>query len=121
MLRWISTYVRGRTSSVTYQGVVSPPRIIHAGNAQGSVLSPDFFNFYTSDYVSSAALSEEYADDNHQGETDVDIDAAAARLSVAVSEYDDWARSKNLKLAPAKSTTTLFTPDTHQSRYHPLW
>ena len=30
-----------------------------------------------------------------------------------------WTGRKELSIAPQKSSVTLFTPDTHQSRYHP--
>ena len=82
-------------------------------------MSPDLFSFFVVDQPTSAELHEVYADESHDAEADVNIDAAAGRLSAAVTEFDQWAKSKDLELAPEKSTVTLLTPDTHQSNYHP--
>ena len=60
-----------------------------------------------------------FADDTHDAELDVDVDAAAGRLTDALVEFEDWAKDKKLKIAPSKSTVTLFTPDKHQSNLHP--
>ena len=49
-IRWLSTYLRGRTAAVTYLNTTSKQRIIRTGVPQGSVLSPLLFNFYVSDF-----------------------------------------------------------------------
>ena len=117
--RWLATFLRGRTSAVSYHGVLSPPRAVVLGVPQGGVLSPDLFNFYIADQPASASLHVGYADDSHDGEPAVDVSAAADRLTRAMGDLDNWVESKDLALAPDKSTVTLFTPDTHQSHHHP--
>ena len=107
VMHFLATFVRGRTSSVSYQGVVSPPRIVRQGVAQGARMSPDLFNFYVEDQSAAADLHEGYADDTHDGESDVNAGAAATRLSGAMSEFSDWAKSK----------LSLLRRPSQQSRY----
>ena len=52
-------------------------------------------------------------------ETSPDLRTLEERLSEDLRQISQWADLKKLKIAPAKSQVTLFTPDTHQSRYHP--
>ncbi|XP_018013347.1 uncharacterized protein LOC108670388 [Hyalella azteca] len=47
------------------------------------------------------------------------LDAAEADLSELLRGVSDWSTAKKLAGAPGKSSVTLFTPDTHQSRLHP--
>ena len=51
--------------------------------------------------------------------TDSDVEQLGLQLTSALAKVDDWASKNKLILAPAKSSVTLFTPDSHQSRYHP--
>ena len=108
LLRWLATFLRGRTSSVSYHGYVSPPRRVHLGVPQGGVLSPDLYAFFVVDQPSLAELHEVYADDSHDAISAVNIDDAAGRLSTALSAFDNWASDKKLAIAPAKSTVNIY-------------
>ena len=105
--------------SISYHGVLSPPRAVVLGVPQGGVLSPDLFNFFIADQPAAANLHIGFADDSYDAETSVNISEAADHLSSAMSDLDRWVESKGLALAPEKSTVSLFTPDTHQSHHHP--
>ncbi|XP_047740954.1 zinc finger protein-like [Hyalella azteca] len=48
-----------------------------------------------------------------------ELDVAEADLSELLQGVSDWSTTKKLAVAPGKSSVTLFTPDTHQSRLHP--
>jgi hypothetical protein len=50
IVRWLATYLRGRTAVCISQGVVSKPRRCHSGVPQGSVISPQLFNFFVHDF-----------------------------------------------------------------------
>jgi hypothetical protein len=93
--------------------------MIHEGVPQGSVISPILFNFFVSDCPSDIQLLTSYADYFTAASSDSSVPAAAARISNYLSEVHDWATSKDLAIAPAKSQATLFTSDTHQSRTNP--
>jgi retron-type reverse transcriptase len=63
LVRWLSTYFRGRYAASTYQGCRSKFWRVHVGVPQGSVLSPVLFNNFVSDFpVPSQDLSS-FADD----------------------------------------------------------
>jgi hypothetical protein len=106
---WLAAYLSGRTASVVYNGATSPPRIICSGTPQGSVLSPDIWNFFVLDCPVQAEVQEAYADDLGLLESDVNTDVTTGRLIEDVAAVAVWAKRKNLVLAPNKSHITLFT------------
>ena len=109
--RWIATYLRGRQCRVFYHRVYSPWRIIHTGVPQGSVLGPILFNFFVSDFPTSASLRESYADDFNVVESATKVSDLEPRLQADVDEIKTWADRKRLGIAPGKCNVTLFTPD----------
>jgi hypothetical protein len=121
LIHWLASYLRSRTASCLYQSAKSFLRIIHSGMPQGGVLSPDIYNFYASDFPEVATLTESYADDFEAAKSSSGIQT----LSISDTLTDDlfhvskWADDENLKIAPDKSSITLFTPDRSQSKCHP--
>ena len=55
-IRWLFTYLRGRTASCSFNRVVSSRVTLHQGVPQGSILSPLLFNFYVSTYPQTSEL-----------------------------------------------------------------
>jgi hypothetical protein len=100
-------------------GVKSWARKIHTGLLQGSVISPIIFNFFVSDCPTDASIISAYADDFYFGEADSNLQVIETRLNAVLIKVSEWAKAINLVLAPGKSSVTLFTPEPHQSRYHP--
>ena len=119
IVRWLSCYLKGRTARCLYNGFPSHPRPVHAGVPQGSVISPALFNLYVSDYPNTAPLVTSYADDFTAAASTVKIADAANSLSSHATHVAGWARQKGLTISIPKSHSTLFTPDTHQSRANP--
>jgi len=119
VVRWLSSYLRGRQARCSYEGNVSPYCAVRAGVPQGSVISPVIFNFYVADYPHSAPLVTSYADDFSAAASAVSPAAAAALLSAHASDVARWANEKGLTVSIPKSHATLLTPDTHQSRLDP--
>ena len=119
IVRWLATYLRGRTAACVYQGVRSVLRIIHAGVPQGSVLSPALFNFFVSDCPDTSGLKTSFADDFTIAASSTNLQAIEDNLNSDLTNISLWAHCKHLRISPEKSQVTLFTSDTHQSKYQP--
>ena len=119
LVRWLSSYLRGRLASCRYRGATSVCHAMRAGVPQGSVISPHLFNFFVSSYPETCELHSSYADDVHAAVSAVDVGQAAAALSRHASDVGAWAEERQLRVSPSKSHITLFTSDTHQSHLHP--
>jgi hypothetical protein len=118
-VRWLSAYLRGRTVRCSYNGALSPPRNIHSGVLQGSVLSPALFNFFVSDCPALAGVHVSYADDIYLLESDANIDVLSEKLNASIQAVSDWAKRKGLVLPPEKTQVTLFTPHNFEFDTHP--
>ena len=60
-----------------------------------------------------------YADDFTVMATSSSLLEAEAEVNQHLTTLVEWTVRKELSIAPEKSSVTLFTPDTHQSQYHP--
>ena len=118
-VRWLSAYLHGRMACCRYINTTSPYRHAHTGVPQGSCISPVLFNFYVSTYPQSPQLTTSYADDFNDSFSSHHIPTASSALSAHAAEVAEWADGRGLVISAPKSTITLFTPDTHQSRTHP--
>ena len=91
---------------------------MRAGVPQGSVISPALFNHFVSDCPIPDLDMTFYADDFTLLASAPSIEAEA-RANQLCGILVRWANGKQLAIAPQKSSVTLFTSDTHQSRLHP--
>ena len=119
-IRWLFTYLRGRTASCSYNRVDSSRVVLHQGVPQGSILSPLLFNHYVSTYPQTSELCTSYADDFTACASDTAVDQAAAALAEHAVDVTAWAQDRDLLLSAQKSTVTLFTPEYRQSHVHPI-
>ena len=118
-VRWLCSYLRGRTASCIYNGTESNSVILHQGVPQGSCLSPMLFNAYVASYPHTADLVTSYADDFTAAASDKDVLAATEVIAEHASHVEAWAGERGLQVSAQKSTVTLFTPETRQGRMHP--
>jgi hypothetical protein len=119
LIRWLATYLHGRSACCIYQSAKSPKMIIYSGTSQGGVTSPDIYNFFVSDFPEVAPLTESYADNFDVAELSPDVTTISTALTNDLTHISEWASRKNLSIAPNKSSVTLFTPDGRQSQCHP--
>jgi hypothetical protein len=117
--RWMTTYLRGRASSCSYQNQSSKYRNIHIGVPQGSVISPVLFNFFVSDFPMSAPLTTSYADDFTIAISGPKVPPLERAATEHLTDVAAWSTEKQLTIAPTKSHTTLFTSQTQQSHHIP--
>ena len=119
-VRWLCSYLRGRTASCIYNGAESKRVIIHQGVPKGSCLSPMLFNAYVSSYPHTADLVTSYADDFTAAASNKDVQEATGVMAEHATHVEAWAVERELQISAQKSTVTLFTPETQQGRLHPL-
>ena len=119
IIRWLLSYLRGRTAVCLFQGVTSSQRTCHSGVPQGSVLSPHLFNFFISDFPDLAQLNFIYADDIDIAESSPDITTLGPTLTEHLKVISKWASDKKLVIAPEKSFVTVYTPFNREANYNP--
>jgi len=119
VLRWITSYLTGRTQKVLYSGSSSETQRVCYGVPQGSVLGPLLFNLYSaslSSVVSAHGLNlHQYADDC-QIYLSVPLDdapSAATRLSQCIADIAEWLSASRLRLNPDK-TVIMWLGSKHQ-------
>jgi hypothetical protein len=115
LVRWLKTYIRGRTAVCLFQGAVSKMFKYHCGMPQGSVLPPQLWNRFVSDAPKVAEHDESYADDFDLLECSPCVDELGRKLTEDLTHISEWAKKKEISIALEKSSVTLFTPDKHQS------
>ena len=108
-LRWLTSFLTGRTQAVSYAGRTFPHCRLACGVPQGSVLGPLLFVLYPS-AVTEIAMGRGirihvYADDTQIYDSCAasDRQLAATRLLDCVSEIESWMSSNRLKLNTSKT------------------
>ena len=121
ILRWLLTYMTGRTQRTQYLNATSSAKLISLGVPQGSVISPTLFNFYVADIPEPPPHVRvvSYADDFTVFSSDADYRAATTRINSYLPALKQYFEDNNLQLSAAKSSVCLHTPDTKQARLDP--
>lgn len=110
LLKWCSSYLHGRSSTVVIDGYSSQPYLAKSGVPQGSVLGPAFFNIFINDIVSIFQHSKVYlfADDLKIIKTitnnfDVEL------LQEDLNRLIQWCNHNQMTLNPKKCFSIRFT------------
>ena len=119
--RWLSCYLRGRQAKTCLIGVKSTARKVNTCVPQGSKLSPSLFSFYISDMPIQTDLVKRvcYADGITVWASGVNILDLEVSINNYMEEIPAYLKDKSLLISATKSSVTLLTPDTHQSKIHP--
>ena len=110
-LMLLTSYLKGRRSSVVIGGVQSEYRLITHGVPQGSVLGPLLFMIFVNDLPNSVSQStvDIYADDTTLSTSNVvsDLPVIQQRLQHDINKIADWT-SDNKMVLNASKTKSLF-------------
>ena len=88
---------------------------------QGGVLSPALFSCYLADFPTPPLNIKliKYADDITIYTSGPVVTDLINGLNIYLSQVLNYINNKKLTVSTAKSTVTLFTPDTHEHHLHP--
>ena len=118
VIRWLSSYLRGRNAFCTYSEATSTCHDVRVGVPQGSVISLILFNLFVANYPENVELHTTYADDVHAAHSFTRLQEAADALTIHAESVRDWAEERGLPISAPKSFVTLFTSDIYQSYIH---
>jgi hypothetical protein len=106
--------------------LLSKKKMICLGTPQGTVLSPDLYNFNVNNFPSpdprhllQVSSSDSFGDDFDIGESSPDVSTLTNNLNVDLAKVAQWAKDKKILISPNKSGVILFTPDQKQYHLHP--
>ena len=119
--RWLYNYVQNRPAKVHLRQKESKGRKVKTWVVQGWVLSPALFNYYLADFPTPPPNIKliKYADDITIYTSGPVVADLINGLNIYLSQVLNYINNKKLTVSTAKSTVTLFTPDTHEHHLHP--
>ena len=93
-IAWLRSYLSGRAQTVSIDGKLSSPSVIHCGVPQGSVLGPILFIIYTqplSCVIGSHPVSHQlYADDTQIYSYPSEICATIHNIEKCICDVKSW-------------------------------
>ena len=123
-LKWLLSYLSGRTQFVQINDTKSHLKFSQFGIPQGSILGPMIFNLYVSDLRDSLDLStscSQYADDTslctHCAVREVE--STTCDLNKLLTKLGSWSKDSNLALNPNKTKFMVLSTQ-QMSSHHKL-
>lgn len=114
MVRWIRSYLEGRTARLSFDGEDSEPLSVRAGVPQGSPLSPILFLLYITSLYEALSTNPRllvvgFADNTNLMVFGRTIEGNCRQLEEAWPTCERWARTRGMQFEPAKSELIHFT------------
>ena len=127
VLKWFTSYVKGRKVKVMIGDKVSIERELDCGTAQGAVLGGKCYNLYTVPLRDIVKTSREikrkgYADDNNtmiafEIASEADKAAVLDHLTDYLDKFSSWMKCNMLKFNEDKTEIIIFSPKQHVNRF----
>ena len=110
MLKWIESYLSGRTQYVVFDGQESEIHGVQCGVPQGSILGPLLFILYMNDIcnVSDIFFAIMYADDTSLVVNGKDLNTLIQLLNTALIDLCTWFKANRLSLNTTKTFYMIF-------------
>ena len=110
MLKWIESYLSGRTQYVVFDGQESDIHGVQCGVPQGSILGPLLFILYTKDIcnVSDIFFAIMYTDDTSLVVNGKDLNTLTQLLNTALIDLCAWFKANRLSLNTTKTFYMIF-------------
>ena len=115
MLKWVDSYMRGRTCRATVRGALAEPKEWDLGIGQGGILGPLFFIIYCADMPVPTTEGGKYADDVALWKR-IARDNASRRsenikhVQGLLDSIFEWGRTWRLTFSPTKTQVIVLTP-----------
>jgi hypothetical protein len=110
LLKWIKSFLTGRTQTVVVSGEKSSPRQVESGVPQGSILGPLLFVIYVNDLPQAiTSRAQLYADDTKIYRT-ISSPQDQNTLQEDLTKLCEWARKWQLRFHPDKCAVMTIGP-----------
>ena len=119
--RWLYNNMQNRRAKFHFRQKGSKSRKVKTGVIQRGVLSPALFNYYLADFPTPLPNIKliKHADDITIYTSGPVVADLINGLNIYLSQVLNYINNEKLTVSTAKSTVTLFTPDTHEHHLHP--
>ena len=123
-LKWLLSYLSGRTQFVQIDDTKSHLKFSQFGIPQGSILGPMIFNLYVSDLRDNLDLStscSQYADDTslYTHCAVRELESPTCDLNESLTKLGSWSKDSNLALNPNKTKFMVLSAQ-QMSSHHKL-
>ena len=119
--RWLYNYMQNRRAKVQFRQKESKGRKVKTGVVQRGVLSPALFNYYLAVFPTPTPNIRliKHADNITTNTSGAGVADLINGLNIYLSQVINYINNNKLTVSTAKSTVTLFTPDTNGHHIHP--
>ena len=119
--RRLYNYMQNRRAEVHFLQIETKSRKVKTGVVQRGVLSPAIFNFYLTDFPTPHPNIKliKHTDDITIYSSGPVVADLINGLNIYPSQVLNYINNNEINVLTAKSTVTLFTPDTHEHHFNP--
>ena len=108
LIKWMYSYLTGRTQCVQIKNYLSSPSPVCYGVPQGSILGPLLFILFVNDLPLHSSLELDlYADDSTSHSSGKTINELNDKLSTAMEDIQQWCSSNGMVINRTKTKSMV--------------